>query len=78
MRNPGWSVTTTGEIVVDFERLGDRGFGSREDRHRVKATVEGDTGIGDDEPDLAALEQVYVATVIEIHWPDRPHQVVRP
>jgi hypothetical protein len=64
--------------VVDIERLEDRQLGPREDRHRVKATVEGDTEVADDEPDLASLEQVYAATVIEIHWPDRPHQVVEP
>jgi transcriptional regulator with XRE-family HTH domain len=67
-----------GEIVVDIERLKDQEFGPREDRHRVKVTVEGDRGIADVTPDLAALEQVYAATVIEIHWPDRPHQVVEP
>jgi transcriptional regulator with XRE-family HTH domain len=67
-----------GEIVVDLARLEDQQFGPREDRHRVKVTVEGDRGVTKDEPELAALEQVYAATVIEIHWPDRPTQIVEP
>jgi transcriptional regulator with XRE-family HTH domain len=67
-----------GEIVVDLARLEDRTLRAREDRHRLKVTVEGDTGIADAEPDLAELEQVYAATVIEIHWPDGPHQIVEP
>jgi hypothetical protein len=65
-------------MVVDLERLADQQFGPREDRHRVKVTLEGDREVADDEPDLASLEQVYAATLIEIHWPDRPHQVVEP
>jgi transcriptional regulator with XRE-family HTH domain len=67
-----------GEIVVDLERLEDRGFDPREDRHRVKVTVEGDAGSSVPEPDLAELERVYAETVIEIHWPDRPHQLLEP
>jgi transcriptional regulator with XRE-family HTH domain len=67
-----------GEMVVDLERLEDQQFGPRGVRHRVKVAVEGDRGGAEDEPDLTALEDVYAATVIEIHWPDRPHQIVEP
>jgi transcriptional regulator with XRE-family HTH domain len=69
----------SGEIVVDLERLDDKEFGPREaDRHRVKVTVEGDADSSEPEPDVESLEQVYAETVIEIHWPDRPHQIVEP
>jgi transcriptional regulator with XRE-family HTH domain len=67
-----------GEIVVDLERLEDQQFGPREGRHRVKVTVEGDRGGAEVQPDLTALEDVYAATMLEIHWPDRPHQIVEP
>jgi transcriptional regulator with XRE-family HTH domain len=68
-----------GEIVVDIERLDDKHLDPREpDRHRAKVTVEGDPEMEDPEPDLATLEPIYATTVIEIHWPDRPHQVVQP
>jgi transcriptional regulator with XRE-family HTH domain len=68
-----------GEIVVDITRLDDQGFGPRDPlRHRVKVTVEGDRSGEAAEPDPATLAQLYADTVIEIRWPDRPHQLVEP
>jgi hypothetical protein len=28
------------------------------------------------EPELASLERVYAETVIDVHWPDRPHKIL--
>jgi hypothetical protein len=68
-----------GEIVVDLGRLDDQRLGPRDpQRHRVKVTVEGDRCGEEAEPDPATLAQLYAETVIEIRWPDRPHQVVEP
>jgi transcriptional regulator with XRE-family HTH domain len=68
-----------GEIVVDVTRLDDQRFGPRDpQRHRVKVTVEGDRSGEEAEPDPATLARLYADTVIEIRWPDRPHQLVEP
>jgi hypothetical protein len=68
-----------GEIVVDIARLDDQRFGPRDpQRHRVKVTVEGDRGVEEAEPDPTTLAELYADTVIEIRWPDRPHQIVEP
>jgi transcriptional regulator with XRE-family HTH domain len=68
-----------GELVVDVARLHDQQFGPRDpQRHRVKVTVEGDRGVEEAAPDPTTLAQLYADTVIEIRWPDRPHQVIEP
>jgi transcriptional regulator with XRE-family HTH domain len=68
-----------GEIVVDITRLDDQQFARRDpQRHRAKVTVEGDRRSEETEPDPATLAQLYADTVIEIHWPDRPHLLVEP